>query len=107
MRERRRQRGLPLPIADKVLPFCAAVYDEPHDEDPAADASDCDTVNAPRQGPEARAESRVSEAWARLAAAEQAGSTRPVLEGLEEAYHAEVAAYRAALARESVCADFL
>jgi hypothetical protein len=45
----------------------------------------------------------MEEAWAQLAAAEQTGNTRRVLVGLEETYHAEVAAYRAAITQESLC----
>jgi hypothetical protein len=48
----------------------------------------------------------VEEAWARLAAGEQAGNTRRVLAMVEEAYYAEVAAYREALAQESPHAQY-
>ncbi len=51
----------------------------------------------------AEIEARVSEAWGRLATAELAGGTRRQLEGLEgleEAYHAEMQTYQASLARE-------
>lgn len=70
VRERRRRCGLPLPIADRVLPFrLSAGY-----------------------APAAAGEGRVAEAWGALQAAEQAGRSRRVLRELEEAYLAEVAA---------------
>ena len=70
VRERRRQRGLPLPIADRVLPFRLSAG----------------------HAPAAAGEGRVAEAWGAVQAAEQAGRSRRVLRELEEAYLAEVAA---------------
>ncbi len=70
VRERRRQRGLPLPIAEKVLPFRVTG----HEKEVATHSADI--------GPSAhagQAQTRVAEAWAQLAAAEQAGRSRRIL----------------------------
>ena len=75
VRERRRQRGLPLPVADKVLPFR-----------PTAGSASSVEVG----------ESRIVEAWGELLAAEQAGRSRHVLHELEDAYLAEMETYRRA-----------
>ena len=106
VRERGRQRGLPFPIAEKVLPFRPPVRNE---ATPTAEP----TANPDPDEPQGRvdlgnvpAEARVAAAWHRLAAAELAGSSRRELEALEAAYHAEVATYRAArgpAASKSTC----
>ena len=98
MRERRRQRGLPLPIAEKVLPFRSAARSEhvlPGD-DTRAPGDGPEVPSDPLQARLARVEARIAEAWVRLEAAEHAGSSRRVLDGLEEAYLAELAALQAA-----------
>jgi hypothetical protein len=117
VRERRRQRGLPLPLADKVLPFRAyppadtsADASASHEQvlpavGPTPAAATAADTNAPAVDPRQRraevAEGRVAEAWARLAAAEQAGSMRRVLGRLEAAYLAELATYQSALVRRA------
>jgi hypothetical protein len=97
VRERRRQRGLPLPIAEKVLPFRAAGCDEPPlpSAELTTDAGDQVSLGNLLHLRVARAEGRVADAWARLAAAEQAGIAPRVLDGLEAAYLAELAGYQA------------
>ena len=70
VRERRRQRGLPLPVGEKVPPF----------RPPAGSASSLEA-----------GEARVAEAWMALQSAEQARRSRRVLRELEEAYLAELA----------------
>ncbi len=101
VREKRRQCGLPLPLADNVLPFRAAVREEQAQlgKDPAPDAALGDTPSDPIRARVARAEARVAEAWAQLAEAEHAESSRRVLDGLEEAYLAELTAHRATIAQ--------
>jgi hypothetical protein len=95
VRERRRQRGLPLPLAEKVLPFWAASRDEegrPIGE-PLSDVGDREAsveVMQPRSAP---AEARLEEAWARLVVAERAEKTRRTLDTLEADYLAALAAY--------------
>ncbi len=69
VRERRRQRGLPLPIAEKVLPFRSSTSPE---------ASPCEPVHT-------GAEVRVAEAWERLDAAERSGRSPRTLRALEVA----------------------
>jgi hypothetical protein len=101
VRERRRQRGLPLPIAEKVLPF--RTYSGGDEQtttaaQPSADADghvDLEYVRA--EG----AEVRVAEAWARLAAAEQAGGKQRTLRKLESAFFAAMAAYGAEVTQPS------
>jgi hypothetical protein len=102
VRERRRQRGLPLPLAEKVLPFRtnAASQGARGDEQPA------ELISSHRGEPSgdslppraALAETRVAEAWACLAAAEREGATRRALDRLEVAYLTELATYHAAIA---------
>jgi hypothetical protein len=94
VRQRRRQRGLPLPIADKVLPFRAASCGDASHGDERSPPTD--EATADREQPldpalwrAALAEACVVEAWARLAAAEQAGSARRVLDALEAPYLAK------------------
>ena len=88
VRERRRQRGLPLPIAEKVLPFRPSQAGE--------------RANAPVSGESGGEPSgvdgalaRAAEAWEFLAVAEAASRPRKELDRLEEAYHVELATYRA------------
>lgn len=85
VRERRRQRGLPLPVAQKVLPFrpVASLPSSPLDA----------------------GEARVARAREALQAAETAGRSRQVLRELEEAYHGEVKMYQAVLAEAMVNAS--
>jgi hypothetical protein len=76
VREWRRQRGLPLPVAGKVLPFRPI---PPYAAHPAIEQAPLLDAVAPKDLGTLRtalAEARVEDAWARLAAAEQAGSTR-------------------------------
>ena len=95
MRERRRLRGLPLPVADKVLPFQPATPKGPSPT-PSSDApdsvGDIGEGNLPRA---AATGSRVADAFAALQAAELSGVPHRTLDHLEEAYLTEVAAYRA------------
>jgi DNA-binding XRE family transcriptional regulator len=96
VRERRRQRGLPLPIADEVLPF------RPHacNEESSTTAGERPTdANEERHTLELRTEvtmARVADAWTQMVAAEQVGSSRQVLNGLEAAYLSELKACYAA-----------
>jgi hypothetical protein len=99
VRERRCQFGLPLSIAEKVLPFRPtsspeAVIDVHTcivDDTLSGDASPSDP--APADPPSWRmthAEGRVADAWAQLQAAEQSRRSRQVLDRLEKAYRAEL-----------------
>jgi hypothetical protein len=116
VRERRRQRGLPLPIAEKVLPFRAdppahtAANACADDEQrlvsiggplsaPAPAPATSEPAWDPRQLHAALAEGRVAESWAHLEAAERVGSTRRVLDDLEAAYLTELTTYQRAVAR--------
>ena len=74
VRERRRQFGLPLPIADKVLPFRAGSAPESSERLPSELAY-------------TSAEARVAEAWERLDEAERSGRSSRTLRALEAAYH--------------------
>jgi hypothetical protein len=72
VRERRRQFGLPLAIAEKVLPFRTLAQDEqalPASEHaPARSGGEMRAAPGdPRQLPVVRAEAQVAEVWARLA----------------------------------------
>lgn len=80
VRERRRQRGLPLPIADKVLPFRPVTSDGRVAELPMEDAL------------EYGAEERMAEAWQRLAEAEHSQTPARTL---NTAYLQEARAYAA------------
>ncbi len=73
VRERRRPRGLSLPIADKVLPFRVKPTEDPAEEpsplhvgDLALNAGNIKDADLARA---AAADARVTEAWGRLAAA--------------------------------------
>src|SRR5262249_41486823 len=92
VRERRRQRGLPVPIAEKVLPFRLVAADVPAAE-PAADGE------AVAPGVERGAEVRMTEAWLRSAEAEWRQAAARELQGLEEAYLHEARIYAATRAR--------
>jgi hypothetical protein len=74
VRERRRQFGLPLPVAEKVLPFL-----------PGADSA---------VPPADAGEACMAKTWAALQAAERAGRSPRALRDLEEAYLAEVDVHR-------------
>ncbi len=89
VRERRRQRGLPLPVAEKILPF----REPPGDDDSTSPVGEGD-VTMPSRAEAAQA--RATDAWSRLDAAALAGHPLRELDGLEEIYHAEMEAYRAA-----------
>jgi hypothetical protein len=96
VRERRRQRELPLPVAEKVLPFrlgaaadASADDARPFNEDVPTSATD------PLRFRVMLAEGRVAEAFATLQTAELRGSSRQSLDRLQEAYLAEVAAFQA------------
>jgi hypothetical protein len=97
VRERRRQRGLPLPILDKVLPFrTSAMPEATHEDAPPIGEEYVLAGTDPRQVRVALAEERMEEAFAMLQEAELRGSPTWTLERLEEAYHIEEAAFRAA-----------
>jgi hypothetical protein len=106
VRERRRQRGLPLPIADKVLPFRAHTHDvngsddEPiaPDGEPMAPHWQAGDDIGPTYPRAEHAEARVAEAWTQLEHAEAAGRSRKVLGALEAAYLAEMAVLHATTA---------
>ena len=96
VRERRSQRGRPLPIAEKVLPF---LMTRPADETQASDggpetrsASDEEVLRQRRDA----AETRVAEMWQRLQEAERRGGSVRELNDVETALLSEVAALRAA-----------
>ena len=98
VRQRRRQFGLPLPIADKVLPYrpcstCSAPKNEP----PRC----LDANTSPLDPLRLRldlAKGRIAEAYAALQSAEFRGATSRDLDLLEEAYLAEIAIYEGAVA---------
>ena len=96
MRERRRQFGLPLPIADKVLPFRPGSSTETPCDDVLL-TSDCtyDGGSLPELCATQTAladDGRVAEAFAALERAEQRGAPRRALDRLEDAYLVEMAA---------------
>lgn len=108
MRERRRQLGLPLPVADKVLPFRLA-DSEADIASGGAGASDLlhsagrsDTLfgdDGEESGPLGNAdhaERHMREAFAALVRAEASGAPRRTLDTLEEAYASALATYGAA-----------
>jgi hypothetical protein len=102
VRERRRQRELPLPIAEIVLPFRlgakgdATTYDTPLDGD-----AGLSTGTDPLQLRAACAKERVAEAFAALQDAELRGVLRRKRDHLEGAYHAEMRTCRALIAQLS------
>jgi hypothetical protein len=99
VRERRRQRGLSLPVADKVLPFRASATPETTTGAPPPIIDDGLAVGTePLQLHATLAEGRVAGAFAALQEAELCGASRRELECLEEAYFAEAATYEAAVA---------
>ena len=94
VRERRRRRGLPLPIADKVLSFRPGVTPEATHEDPLLVSDDSlSEVSDPLRFRMTLAEWRVAEAFAALQDAELRGASRRALDRLEAAYLAELATY--------------
>ena len=99
VRERRRQRGLPVPIADKVLPFRSASCSEMGVvELPEAAPAELSSSNAEAA---ARlrlklAEVRMMEAWLQLDQSELQGSSQRKLSGLEAVYLHESRTYKAA-----------
>ncbi len=87
VRERRRQRGLPLPIVDRVLPFRSKPTDLADDvpltsDDPSDGASPKD----PYTRHVVLAERRVTEAFVALEAAELSGAPHRSLDRLETLY---------------------
>jgi hypothetical protein len=94
VRERRRQRGLPLPIAEKMLPFRPTCTPDATSEYQLLAGYDGLSATEPCQFQAALAEGRVAEACADLQAAEMSGASRQVLDRLEEAYFTKVATYR-------------
>ncbi len=100
VRERRRQRGLALPVADKLLPLRSSASPETtHEDSPPLGDDALSAVTDPRQLRMALAEGRVAEAFSALQEAELRGAPRRTQDRLEEAYFAELATYRS-LARE-------
>lgn len=99
MRERRRQFGLPLPIADKVLPFRPCVVPDTAYEHSPLPGDDTLTATDPLQLRVAMAEEQVAASFAALQDAELRGASRQALDRLEEAYRTEVATYEADVAR--------
>jgi hypothetical protein len=103
VRERRRQRGVPLPIADKVLPFVPRTSPNAHSlmrDDASADegmgnGAPTDALRRRR----ARAEGRVAEAFAALTTGEQRRATRQVRDRLKAACFVEEATARALMAQ--------
>jgi hypothetical protein len=85
VRERRRQRGLPLPLADKVLPVRTGANTAPIEEALSV------------QSPYDEA-GRLAEAWLRLDEAERRGANARTLRALEAAYLREVATSEVLLA---------
>jgi hypothetical protein len=87
VREKRRTRGLPLPIVDRVLPVCV-------EGEPLTDAEETQLGATPAEqsgSRQHRAEGRVADAWGRLHDAEVRGQPARVVRQLEEAFHTEVA----------------
>ena len=104
VRERRRLRGLPLPVAEKVLPFrssLSAVTDQklPEVSKLPAKWPSRDAEGGAEEEVYLRAqlaEYRMAEAWMRLEEAERQGVARRRLHALEVAYLQEVCTYEAA-----------
>ena len=94
VREKRRQRGLPLPIAEQVLPFRLSATDGATADDiPLIGDADLSTATDPLQLRVVRAEGRVAGAFAALQDAELRGASRRALDRFEAAYLAELATY--------------
>jgi hypothetical protein len=91
VRERRRQFGLPLPVADKVFPFRPRPSIDATPEYQPLTSDEHPTLADPSRQRVTLAEGRVADAWAQLQEAEQVGRSRRVLDGLEAAYLAELA----------------
>src|SRR5262249_11426528 len=115
VRERRRQRGLPLPIADKVLPFrpappgeetVAGVHAPRSGSECAADGAGAqhrahtpqeeEGQSAPGERRRAEAEARMVHAWEQLADAERRGAPVRELRRWEQTYLRAVGRYAAA-----------
>jgi hypothetical protein len=104
VRERRRQRGLPLSLADKVLPFRVPSIDE-HLATRRGDVSDAEGGDSFWTLSRAEAaETRMAEAWTCLSAAELAGRSQRTLDTLEAAHRMELGALGVAALQPS-CAD--
>ncbi len=100
VRERRRQRGLPLPIADKVLPFRPDVTSEPASGEESMTGYDGPPiVTAPLLRRAVLSEEQVAEAFTALQEAELRGASRRVLDRLEAALFAEVSVHHALLSQ--------
>jgi hypothetical protein len=82
VRERRHQHGLPLPLAEKVLPFRLP--------DPAVLSAEPPMYDAAVAMAASRAKERMAEAWLRLREAERHGATEQDLRALESAYYVAV-----------------
>jgi hypothetical protein len=91
VRERRRQRGLPLPLAEKVLPFRPATS-EAYVEGSVVDKLPPDGMDAEvvaASSAEDGGEMRLAAAWNQLAAAEQRQASARELQALESAFFHE------------------
>jgi hypothetical protein len=99
VRERRRLFGLPLPIADKVLPFRPGnARQATRDEIRLACQHGRSAATDPFHDGVALAEQRVVEAFAALQEAELRGAPKRTLDRLDEAHLAEMVTYQAAFA---------
>lgn len=98
VRERRRHRGLPVPVADKVLPFRLHC---PLAPEPSARLAAESPAEGEVQVQEAErvAKVRLAAAWLRLAEAEQLQVSPQEVRELEIAYLQEVESLAAARAR--------
>jgi hypothetical protein len=100
IRERRRQRGLPVPFAEKVLPFRPTVALAAMQEYPWLDSdAGLPVLTDSLQLRVKLAEGRVAETFAVLQDAELRGASRQTLDRLEKAYFAEVSTYQASAAK--------
>jgi hypothetical protein len=101
VRERRRKRGLPLPIAEKVLPLLPCATSEAASDDSPLIAADGEpALNDPLHRRAALAEARVAETFEALQDAELHGTSQRILDHLEAAYLTEMATYRAIVGEE-------
>jgi hypothetical protein len=92
----RRQRGVPLPLADKVFPFRADSVGVDEPAGPLAESAPYRrVVGSPVQVDVVVAEAYVADAWARLEAAERAGRSPRLQRALEAAYLEAMSALRA------------
>jgi len=102
VRERRRHRSLPLPVAENILPFrqvsCRIDTDEPATHhSPRTAASPRGPVRSrPQWG-----EDRMEEAWLRLQEAEQHGAPQRLQAVLEAGYERELSLYAATFAESA------